>query len=130
MISIIKTHLYAIADGKGVRPNKDSYSLIKKQVNFLKAYVIENPIDIYDNKLLSMIVKVIFNWNNNTVKSKEIEIDLKTVDRMMTQHMSIMESISIQKILLDRLKKYQYYEPKSLDLSRHYLEILNKENKC
>ena len=70
---------------------------------------------------------LVSNWNNNVCNNGDIEKLVNLTDRIYKQHMTVVESFDILKVILQRCERLQSFSLPSVELSKHYLESLDRE---
>lgn len=154
-IEVIKKYLDTIESRESLAPKRDYFikSLYEVERHFIlmdqsdnKPDVIKEHIDdiknclefllaLYPNVVITKNLYnfvtsyclLISNWNNNLCQDREIDVYTTLISRIYSQHMTVVESFDILKTLIQRCERLQSFAIPSVELSKHYLESLDKK---
>lgn len=134
-LDILKTSLNKLIDDLELIDNEEEVNVEPSTINevlrilhFLEKYTIERELDEFLIETINSINLLIYNWNSNTTNNKDIELASKTLRMLVEQHYTLTSAIQTMKILLEKLNKYSNIAPLSVNLSKHYLNILHERN--
>ncbi len=103
---------------------------------------IEKPITPIFRDLADNYLMIVYNWSQMLAKCSGIEQDIKVINGIVRSQLTLLDTISVLKVILERAKNIRNYDPPAFDLSRAYLDNLksaieerdpksnNNENKC
>jgi len=114
---------------ENVAVTQEHMNAVWELLNLFQSTLIYTPLNPYIIDLVSTILILINNWNNNIAKSKELAERVSVLDRLLKQHLSILEAINLLKKLIDRADRLIRYDPKIFDFSEHYMRVINEQLK-
>ena len=129
-VELMHNQLKLLDNDVNVNVNDIDFKKIKDIIWYIRMYILEHPILEYDTNLFKSLSLHIYNWNSNTLWDTGIRVDLETIKLLLDGHYTITMSIEILKFITDKLRKYENFEPPTISLSRHYLQILQGNDKC
>lgn len=99
---------------------------IRKALSFLIGIYVEVVITktLYD--FVMSYCLLMYNWNENVSKDKEIENCSSLAQRIYNQHMTVVECFETLKALIQRCERLKTFALPSVELSKHYLQSLDK----
>jgi len=102
-------------------------SQVKSVVNLFLNVAINQPIVPIFRDLARELGLLIFNWNKVVGKRPDIEVDVLATRRIIDNQLTMLDAITILKVLIRRLKNMERYSPPAFQLSKAYLKSLDKE---
>jgi len=132
-LNVIKETLSKVVDDIKEMMENDKCDLVDKTKDvkdiimvLIRSYLF-NPINEDVTKFIKAFHMIIFNWNNNSVKDKEIDTLIQALNRYSECSFTMMESIDVMKTLINNMKDLKSWTPSSFDISKHYFDILSEE---
>lgn len=125
--NILTEQMEKAAKDENVGPSTEEKSLVKSTVDLFREIAIEKPIAPIFRDLSATYLLLVFNWNQAFGKMPGIEKDIKLIDGITRGQLTMLDAIYTLQIVLEKIKKFQQYEPPSFNLSRAYLDNLKKE---
>ncbi len=116
-----------LAEDTEVEASGEEKSRVKEVVNLFLSIAVNQPIVPIFRDLSRFYLLLVFNWNKELGKRPDIETSVCAVQRIVEGQVTMIDTINILRALLERARKTQQYGPPAFELSRHYLETLNKE---
>jgi hypothetical protein len=113
---------------KEVCPASQLIKDIRQLILFLKATLLDMPLTADYGKFLQSFCLLLTNWSNNIGKLDDVTIDSKLIHRQTQMHFSTAELLESVKIILQRVKSLQSFAMPTIELSRHYLNSMDKPN--
>lgn len=126
---LITNHMNLLAKDQEVKVSGQERQSVTRALNTLKQVAISKPMPTIYIDLTKELIKLINNWNRNTIQAGDLSRDIVLIDRIITAKTTLDESIKILRHILDRLKKVSEYTPPAIELSKHYLKILEETEK-
>jgi len=126
-LEIMECQMDDLAEDIEVEASGEEKSRVKEVVNLFLSIAVNQPIVPIFRDLSRFYLLLVFNWNKELGKRADIEASVSTVQRIVEGQMTMIDTINILRALLERARKTQQYGPPAFELSRHYLETLNKE---
>lgn len=126
-VSLVSQHIDAANQEKSVYMSEEDKKLVNGLINRLLQHVIVNEHPKIFRDLVFHLMKLLGNWNNNIYKNKDVELKLKSIDRMMRDAQTFNDAEYALKMLIGISKDLIKYKPPMFDVSRHYLETLKEE---
>jgi DNA primase catalytic subunit len=87
-----------------------------------------NPITNEINSFIKSWSMLIYNWNQNTIKEKQIYNQGVLMPRIVDGHFTVLEAINNLKEISNYLSRVRGWLPPAIDISKHYFNILNKKD--
>lgn len=100
---------------------------INKVYNLLKVIYMDVPIKMEFPEFVLAYSKLIINWNNNTLKDKEIQSNFSFIYRIYDGRLVTEELFYYCKDMFNKLKLLKDYSLPSIELSRQYLKDIDGE---
>jgi len=98
---------------------------VKKILDFFTQSIILNKRDDSFNKFINDFLLLIFNWNK-IVNDDEIQQKISINKELLNYHDSMIVTVKVLQELLQEYEKIKHFSPPSFEISRHYLESLEK----
>lgn len=117
---------------KGTLPNEEVMKSIGGTLNFLLHLAMEKPITPIFKDLIDEFIILASYWNENAGKDIRVREAIHTLRRFVDYHLSVIDMLTIFKVLLKKTEQIQNFSPPAFELSKHYLnalESLDKETK-
>lgn len=96
-------------------------------LNFLNS----NQVEFVDNERFKCFcrkyVNLVFNLNMNTFKNPIFERKCSSINRYISNSLTLSETIILLKSVTNNLERWKEYLPPSFRLSEHYLKIIREE---
>lgn len=105
---------------------KETSVLIKEIFRQLLNSFLINPISPQIALFIRSYCQLVFNWNVNTIADKELTESVLILQRLVDGHVTIMESITMLKELTEYLTRVKSWLPPTVDISKHYFDILQR----
>ena len=99
---------------------------INKVQNILKVIYMDVPMKIDFPEFVMAYSKLIINWNNNTLKDKEIQNNFSFIYRIYDGRLVTEELFYYCKDMFNKLKTLKDYTLPSIELSRQYLKDIDE----
>lgn len=125
--NILTEQMEKAAKDENIEPSTEEKSLVKSTVDLFREIAIEKPIAPIFRDLSATYLLLVFNWNQTLGKMPDIGNDIKLIDGIIRGQLTMLDAIYTLQVLLEKIKKFQQYEPPSFNLSRAYLDNLKKE---
>ncbi|MFA4999188.1 MAG: hypothetical protein WC519_00405 [Parcubacteria group bacterium] len=125
-LSFMTLQLETVIAGGQVEPTPEERNLIAELARIFANIAIEKPIEPIFRDLSASFLLVVYNWNEATVKSPDISVNVKMTNGIVKAQLTLMDTIEILQKTLDKIRKTHQYEPPSFNLSRSYLDNLKK----
>lgn len=125
-LEIVECQMNDLAEDVTVEVSGEEKSRVKEVVNLFLSIAVNQPIAPIFRDLSRFYLLLVFNWNKELGKRADIEASVSTVQRIVEGQMTMIDTINILRALLERARKTQQYSPPAFELSRHYLESLDK----
>lgn len=129
VLEIVECQMNDLAEDKTVEASGEEKSRVKEVVNLFLSIVVNQPIVPIFRDLSRFYLLLVFNWNKELGKRVDIETSVNATQRIVEGQMTMIETISLLKVLLKRGRDMKNWSPPAFELSRHYLETLDKEKK-
>jgi len=100
---------------------------IVSTLEFLEAVFVEVPITNHLHNFVICYCVLIHNWNNNVACNERVDILTKLLDGIYNYHMTMAYGLETFKRLIQRCQRMENFALPSVELSRHYLESLDRE---
>lgn len=127
ILNLLIEQLELITNDEDVNVTDTDIKNVLSILHFLEKYTIERELDDFKIDFINKFNLLMFNWNTNTTNNSDIELASKTLKMLVDQHYTLTLAIRTMKILLNHLRKYSEAAPLSINLSKHYLNILREE---
>lgn len=118
-----------LGEDKKVEVTGEEKSRVKEVVNLFLSIAVNQPIVPIFRDLLKSYLLLVFNWNKELGKTEDIENQINTTQKIVTAQMTMLEAIDLLKLLLKQGRDMKSWQPPAFELSRHYLESLDKTEK-
>jgi hypothetical protein len=105
------------------RPSQEEYDTVKRASDMLIDVAIFWPIDEYLTDLIRAYSRTIRVWAGRCGCVDQQRV-AEVLDRLLHQHLTILDAIGIMRKLIRRLEPIAQYTPPSFQLARHYLESI------
>lgn len=99
---------------------------IERALNLLLQIVIEKQITPILKDLVNEFIVLAADWNENIGQKIEIRQKIYSLRTFIDYHLSVLDTIRVLKILLERVEEIQRFAPPAFELSEHYLKSLQK----
>lgn len=117
--------LYRDQDVSNFLIDKESYiNLISRLSSYFMNFPIHNDI----SEFFGFITEVIYNWNNNSLKDKNIETFTLMFNRLIECRNKLNQSIDIIKESYERYVELSNWQPPVFDLAIEYFDKLLEDN--
>lgn len=126
-LEIVECQMNDLAEDKAVEASGKEKSRVKEVVNLFLSIAVNQPIVPIFRDLSMCYLLLIFNWNKELGKRIDIETSVIAVQRIVEGQMTMIDTINLLKTVSERLQKLNRYEPPAFELSRHYLQSLERE---
>ena len=123
---IMECQMDDLAEDTEVAASGEEKSRVKEVVNLFLSIAVNQPIVPIFRDLSRFYLLLVFNWNKELGKRADIEASVSAVQRIVEGQMTMIDTINILRALLERARKTQQYSPPAFELSRHYLESLDR----
>lgn len=104
---------------------KGDNNQILKTVKVIKERYLNNPVDNKFSCFADAWIYLVFNWNNNTIKSPTIKEECDYVHRLIEDFLTMKEVLDNLKYVNDRLKNFKSWNPPAFEVSKHFIEYLD-----
>ncbi|MBA7515071.1 hypothetical protein ES705_07109 [subsurface metagenome] len=125
-LEIVECQMNDLAEDVTVEASGEEKSRVKEVVNLFLSIAVNQPIVPIFRDLSMCYLLLVFNWNKELGKRADIEASVSAVQRIVEGQMTMIDTINILRALLERARKTQQYGPPAFELSRHYLESLDR----
>jgi len=99
-----------------------------KEIFFtLKLIYMDEPISKEFSNFIISFCRLVFNWNVNVVKDSFIEAESLFIERIYKGYLTTEELFIFAKGMLERARLMKDFATPSVELSKHYLESLDKK---
>lgn len=123
----IERQLKHLEDNDDPLPIDDKLILdINKVHNILKVIYIDCPMKMEFPEFVLAYSKLIINWNNNTLKDREIQNNFTFIYRTYEGRLTTEELFYYCKDMFNKLKSLKDYTLPSIELSRQYLKDIDE----
>ncbi len=129
VFELIQRQMNELDEDKKVEVTGEEKSRVKEVANLFSSIAVNNPILPIFRDLASSYLLLVFNWNKELGKRDDIANSVNVTLNIVMDQMTRTESIAVLKVLIANAKKMAEYNPRSFELSRAYLETLNKDKK-
>lgn len=85
------------------------------------------PLDERVTDFCQNFARLAYNWNQNLRRDRSIERKTRVLDRLLRQHLTIVEATNVLRRLTRRLERFLDYSPPAFRLARHFLESVFEE---
>lgn len=109
------------------KPTEKEVNEVIKTINFLINTAIQKSITPIFRDLINEFIVLIALWNDEIAQSEEIKKRIHSLRNFIDYHLSVIEIIQELKPLLEKIKEMKDFNPPVFDLSKHYLNYLQKE---
>jgi len=120
---------FSFMENSDKKPMVDSILLddIMRTFDYIQSKYMNDVITDKVYKFVKTYLLLINNWNNNVSRDGRIEQMVFFINNLYDNHMTVIESFNILKHLLRRCENLRSFALPSVELSRHYLEALDRE---
>jgi len=124
-------HLDELVKDRKVMPTDQERSVIASATNLLISKVIYEPITPVTRDFTLLYIEVLKNWNSQIGYQYDLDIMADTLQRLITQHLTLVDAVNVLKQLIRKCERLLNYEPPAFALARHYMDIIkDKMEKC
>lgn len=107
---------------------EDDIKAMFETLKYLEEVFIEIPLEANFCSFVFDYCLALQNWNNNWGKNPDLEGKFVLVNRLYQMHLTSGELFEMIKFLLTKLRTMENFAIPSIDLAKHYLKTLDKEN--
>lgn len=100
--------------------NNDIFDTVK----FIKIRFLESPVDKTFSQFSESWIYLVYNWNENTIKSPSIKEECIYTQRLIEDFVSMKEVLDNLKFMNDRLKNFKSWTPPAFEISKHFIDYL------
>ena len=126
-IAFIEEGFDLLKDNKPAMPGKEIMEVISKVVRILRSSLVTKIItDDFNNFVISFSL-LLKNWNDNTIKSADLETDSIVLNNYVRYHFTTLELLSQVKELIAHIKQIKLTSHAPIDLSKHFLASLDSK---
>lgn len=127
VFELVQRQMNELAEDKNVEVSEEEKSRVKQVAGLFLSIAVNEPIVPIFRDLSKLYLLLIFNWNKELGKRPDIENQISTAQKIVMAEMTMVDTISLLKTLLKRGREMKSWSPSAFELSKHYLETLNKE---
>jgi hypothetical protein len=124
-ISFIQEGFDLLKDNKPAYPGKEIMNVISNVMKILRTSIVTKTINNEFKEFVITFSLLIKNWNDNTIKSQDLEMDAIALNNYVKYHFTTLELFSHIKQLMEHIKKIQLTSHAPIDLSKHFLASLD-----
>jgi len=124
---IMICHMEALQADQQVNVTANERQRIYAALNTVKSYCLDKPITVYAIDFIKEFTLLMYNWNVNVNKNRTVEKDIRLIRNIIEMKTTIDESIQLLKRLIEKAKRTANYMPPAFEMSKHYLQILQRK---
>ncbi len=128
VFELVYRQMNELAEDKKIEVTGEEKSRVKGIVDLFLNIAINQPIAPIFRDLSRFYLLLVFNWNKELGKRADIESQIATIQKIVTAQMTMLDTIDLLKYLLKRGRDTRNWNPPAFELSRHYLETLEKKD--
>ncbi|GAI80579.1 unnamed protein product, partial [marine sediment metagenome] len=117
-----------LAEDKAVEASGEEKSRVKEVADLFLSIAVNEPITPIFRDLSKFYLLLMFNWNKELGKRPDIEKQISTAQKIVMAQMTMLDTIDLLKYQLKRGRDMRNWNPPAFELSRHYLETLEKKD--
>lgn len=125
--NIMRKHMDQLRGDRSVHVTPPERDKVMGTLRLLQAIAVNNPIVPIFRDIVIPFNRIAYNWNQNTQNDKHMELTIQTINRIITSQKTMDDTITILQTLLRKARDEIRYRPPSFELSRHYLNSLEKD---
>lgn len=129
VFELLQRQMNELAEDKAVEASGEEKSRVKEVADLFLSIAVNEPITPIFRDLSKFYLLLMFNWNKELGKRPDIEKQISTSQKIVMAEMTMLDTIDLLKYLLKRGRDMKNWTPPAFELSRHYLETLDKEKK-
>ncbi len=122
----IRAAVDAMIKTMGRKPGKQEFQLVDYASNRVLDVVVYWPLDAYLRDFSTAFSRVLRAWAMSC-GCDVLRIRADAIERVIMQHLTILDAIAVMRKLLRRIEPLAKYTPPSFQLARHYLETILKK---
>lgn len=124
---VMKRHMNKLGKDKEVDAKPKEVAVVKKAVYIIFRIAVYEPIDSYLRDLAVLYMQLVFNWNNALLQDAELVTRIRATSNIVESQLTMLDTINLLKKLLKQGHDMKNWSPPAFELSRHYLETLEKK---
>jgi len=129
LYDILLNQINLLQDSKEVEKNE--LNKVEQIVCNVYPYIINvcvmKPLSEDIRLFLLSLNQLLFNWNINSVNSRNISDYCTTITNLVNDYVSLIEMIKMLKYLVEQVNKISTWLPPSLDVSKHYSNLIENQ---
>jgi hypothetical protein len=131
-VDIMITHIDASISNRDVVATGEEKSIVRESASLFVSIAVDQPIVPIFRDLSRLFMLLVFNWNKEFGKRKEIDDDMRLMSGLIEAQLTMFETMNFLKEMLKKAKETINYRPPAFDLSKHYLKTLEGQinNDC
>mgnify|MGYP000083981564 CR=1 FL=1 len=107
-----------------VEATEEECKIVEESINLFFTIASTQPIIQIFRNLSKDYLVLAYNWNREIWKNPRIETKIRAIHAIVEAQLTILDTINLLKILLEKVKEILKFSPPAFELSRHYLESL------
>ncbi len=116
-----------LTEDKNVKTNDDFINKLLTSLSEVRRSVFMVPLTPAFINFVNAYTEMIYNWNDNSIKNRDISDIIFQINRIIKGHLTMNESIDILKNLTQSLRNFKNWLPPAFEISKHYIDLLNEK---
>jgi len=126
VFELMQRQMNELAEDKKIEASGEEKSRVKEVVNLFYNIAMNEPIVDIFRDLSVFYLRLVFNWNKELGKRPDIVTAINDTQKITLSQMAMLEAAIQLKYHAKRNRDMMYWQPQSFEVSRHYLESLDK----
>ena len=126
VIGFMEEGFSLLQDNQPAKPSKEVLDRVGEVVRMFKNTISRKVIDGDLKKFFSAYGLLLKNWNDNTIKSAELNDDINVIVNYVEYHFTTLQLFDQIKLLLDYIKQTKSTSHAPVELSKHFLASLDE----
>ena len=118
-----------LSEDKTVKVTDQTKAYIAGGLQRLNSLALSSPIDSFFKRFCEEYLPLANNWNTAFLQSKNIEVKIKSIDRIVQDHLTISELTVVARGLIKKLERETHYRLPSFEASGAFLKSMDEEIK-
>jgi hypothetical protein len=102
----------------------EDYNKSLETVKFIKSKYLNEPIDKEFGQFSDAWVYLVYNWNDNTIKSPSIMKECIYTQRLIEDFITMKEVTENLKLINNKLNNFKSWNPPAFEVSKHFIDYL------